>query len=111
MPEEFIRINTSATERGEAVKDLYELLYWACDNASPDDQPVVDVEGPGRVDLATVRKLKWNGITFKKGRKLWGVYDQVIMIRLYSYELAYLINNSGKQTVIMEMEDGGFATE
>lgn len=60
---------------------------------------------------STVRKLKWNGITFKKGRQLWRVYDQVIMIGLYSYELAYLINNSAKQAIILEMEDRGFATK
>ena len=48
--------------------------------------------------------LRWNGITFKKGRKLWRVYDHVVMIGLYSYELAYLINNSTKQAIILEME-------
>lgn len=93
------------------MKEIYDLLYWACDNASPDDCTVVDVEGPGRVDLATVHKLKWNGITFKKGCKLWRVYDHVIMIGLYSYELAYLITNSAKPAVILEMDDRDFATK
>lgn len=51
-----------------------------------------------------MRKLKWNGITFKKGNKLWRVYDSVVLIGLYSYELAYLINNSNKQAIILEME-------
>jgi hypothetical protein len=72
-----------------SVSEICDLLYTACDNAQPDDLPVVD-----DVDLDTVRKLKWNGITFKKGNKLWRVYDSVVLIGLYSYELAYLINNS-----------------
>lgn len=70
--------------------EIYDLLYEACDNA----QPVVDVPGLGNVDLDTVGKLKWNEITFKKGSKLWRVFDSVVLIGLYSYELAYLINNS-----------------
>lgn len=82
-----------------SVSEIYDLLYEACDNAQPDDLPVVD-----GVDLDTVRKLKWNGITFKKGNKLWRVYDSVVLIGLYSYELAYLINNSNKQAIILEME-------
>lgn len=84
------------------MKEAYDLFYWACNNASPDDRPVVDVAGLGAVDLATVHKLTWNGITFKKLHKLWRVHDQDVMIRLYSYELAYLINNSTKQAVILE---------
>lgn len=82
-----------------SVSEIYDLLYTACDNAQQDDLPVVD-----DVDLDTVRKLKWNGITFKKGNKLWRVYDSVVLISLYSYELAYLINNSNKQAIILEME-------
>lgn len=82
-----------------SVSEIYDLLYEACDKAQPDDLPVVD-----DVDLDTVRKLKWNGITFKKGNKLWRVYDSVVLIGLYSYELAYLINNSNKQAIILEME-------
>lgn len=87
-----------------SVSDIYDLLHEACDNAQSDDPPVVDVPGLGDVDLDTVRKLKWNGITFKKGSKLWRVFDSVVLIGLYSYELAYLINNSNKQAVILEME-------
>ena len=83
-----------------SVSENYDLLHEACDNAQPDDLPVVD-----DVDLDTVRKLKWNGITFKKGNKLWRVYDSVVLIGLYSYELAYLINNSNKQAIILEMEE------
>nr|DAK90609.1 MAG TPA: hypothetical protein [Caudoviricetes sp.]DAR46866.1 MAG TPA: hypothetical protein [Caudoviricetes sp.] len=83
--------------------EIYDLLYGACDNAQPDNLPIVDVPGLGDVDLDTVRKLKWNGITFKKGRKLWRVYDSVVFIGVYSYELAYLINNSDKQAIILEM--------
>lgn len=86
------------------VSEIYDLLYEACDNAQEGDYPVVDVPGLGDVDLETVRKLKWNGITFKKGSKLWRVYDSVVLIGLYSYELAYLINNSNKQAIILEME-------
>ena len=82
-----------------SVSEIYDLLYEACDNAQPDDLPVVD-----DVHLDTVRKLKWNGITFKKGRKLWRVYDSVVFIGVYSYELAYLINKSNKQAIILEME-------
>lgn len=48
--------------------------------------------------LDTVRKLKWNDITFKKG-------DSVVLIGLYSYELAYLINNSNKQAIILEWKE------
>lgn len=87
-----------------SVSEIYDLLYEACDNAQPDDLPVVDVPGLGYVDLDTVRKLKWNGITFKNGSKLWRVYDSVVLIGLYSYEMAYLINNSDKKAVILEME-------
>lgn len=87
-----------------SVSEIYDLLYEACDNAQPDDSPVVDVPGLGPVDLRDVRKLKWNGITFKKGSKLWRVYDSVVLIGLYSYELANLINNSNKQAIILEME-------
>ena len=83
------------------VSTIYDLLYGACDNAQPDDLPVVD-----DVDLDTVRKLRWNGITFKKVNKLWHVHDRVVLIGLYSYELAYLINNSNKQATILEMEGG-----
>jgi hypothetical protein len=83
-----------------SVSEIYDLLYEACDNAQPDDLPVVDVPGLGYVDLDTVRKLKWNGITFKKGSKLWRVYDSVVLLGLYSYEMAYLINNSDKKAVI-----------
>jgi hypothetical protein len=82
-----------------SVSEIYDLLYTACDNASSDDRPVV-----GDVDLDTVRKLKWNGVTFKKGNRLWRVYDSVVLIGLCSYELAYLINNSNKQAIILEME-------
>lgn len=87
-----------------SVSEIYDLLYEACDNAQESDYPVVDVPGLGDVDLETVRKLKWNGITFKKGSKLWRVFDSVVLIGLYSYELAYLINNSNKQAIILEME-------
>ena len=31
------------------------------------------------MDIDTVRKLKWNGITFKKGNKLWRVFDSVVL--------------------------------
>ena len=86
------------------MMDVYDLLYSACDNAQPDDYPVVNIPGLGDVDLSTVRKLTWNGITFKKGRKLWSVMSHVVMIRLYSYELAWLINHSSKKVVIVEME-------
>ena len=82
-----------------SVSEIYDLLHESCDNAQPDDLPVVD-----DVDLDTVRKLKWNGITFKKGSKLWRVFDSVVLIGLYSYELAYLINNSNKQATILEMD-------
>lgn len=87
-----------------SVSEIYDLLYEACDNAQPDDLPVVNVPGLGDVDIDTVSKLKWNGITFKKGSKLWRVFDSVVLIGLYSYELAYLINNSNKQAIILEME-------
>jgi hypothetical protein len=87
-----------------SVSEIYDLLYEACDNAQPDDLPFVDVPGLGNVDLETVRKLKWNGITFKKGGERWRVYDSVVLIGLYSYKLAYLINNSNKQAIILEME-------
>lgn len=87
-----------------SVSEIYDLLYEACDNAHPGGLPVVDVPGLGYVDLDTVRKLKWNGITFKKGSELWRMYDSVVRIGLYSYEMAYLINNSDKKAVILEME-------
>lgn len=87
-----------------SVSEIYDLLYEACDNAQEGDYPIVDVPGLGIIDLETVRKLKWNGITFKKGSQLWRVYDSVVLIGLYSYELAYLINNSDKQAIILEME-------
>lgn len=87
-----------------SVSGIYDLLYEACDNAQEVDYPVVDVPVLGSVDLRDVRKLKWNGITFKKGSKLWRVYDSVVLIGLYSYELAYLINNSNKQAIILEMK-------
>lgn len=87
-----------------SVSEIYDLLHEACDNAQESDYPIVCVPGLGYVDLDTVRKLKWNGITFKKGSKLWRVFDSVVLIGLYSYELAYLINNSNKQAIILEME-------
>lgn len=87
-----------------SVSEIYDLLYEACDNAQEGDYPIVDVPGLGNMDLDTVRKLKWNGITFKKGSQLWRVFDSVVLIGLYSYELAYLINNSNKQATILEME-------
>lgn len=87
-----------------SVSGIYDLLYEACDNAQADNTPVIDVPVLGSVDLRDVRKLKWNGITFKKGSKLWRVYDSVVLIGLYSYELAYLINNSNKQAIILEMK-------
>lgn len=86
------------------IAEVYDLLESACDNAQEDDSPVVNVLGLGDVDLGTVKKLKWNGITFTKVAKLWRVYDGVMLISLYSYELAYLINNSNKQVIILEME-------
>ena len=87
-----------------STSEIYDLLYEACDNAQADDTPVIDVPVLGPVDLRDARWLKWNGITFKKGNKLWRVYDHVVLIGLYSYELAYLINNSDKQAVILEMK-------
>ena len=87
-----------------SISEVYDLLHEACANAQESDYPVVDVPGLGYVDLDMVRKLKWNGITFKKGSQLWRVYDSVVLIGLYSYELAYLINNSNKQAIILEME-------
>ena len=87
-----------------SVNEIYDLLYEACDNAQADDTPVIDVPVLGPVDLRDARRLKWNGITFKKGSKLWRVYDHVVLIGLYSYELAYLINNSDKQAIILEMK-------
>ena len=89
---------------GLNIEEIYDLVHTACDNAQEDDGPVVDIPGLGPVDLTTVRKLNWRGITFKKGRKLWRVYDHVVLIGLYSYELAYLINNSDKKATIVEME-------
>lgn len=87
-----------------SIAEVYDLLYEACDKAQESDYPVVCVPGLGDVDLDTVGKLKWNGITFKKGSKLWRVFDSVVLIGLYSYELAYLINNSNEQAIILEME-------
>lgn len=87
-----------------SIAEIYDLLYEACDNAQADNTPVIDVPVLGSVDLRDVRKLKWNGITFKKGSKLWRVYDSVVLVGLYSYELAYLINNSNKQAIILDME-------
>lgn len=48
-----------------SVSEIYDLLYEACDNAQADNTPVIDVPVLGSVDLRDVRKLKWNGITFK----------------------------------------------
>lgn len=87
-----------------SISEIYDLLHEACANAQESDYPVVDAPGLGDVGLDTVRKLKWNEITFKKGSKLWRVFDSVVLIGLYSYELAYLINNSNKQAIILEME-------
>lgn len=87
-----------------SISEIYDLLYAACNNAQADDTPVIDVPVLGPVDLRVVRKLKWNGITFKKGSQLWRVFDSVVLIGLYSYELAYLINNSNKQAIILEMK-------
>ena len=87
-----------------SVSEIYDLLYEACDNVQADDTPVINVPAFGPVDLRDVKKLKWNFITFKKGSKLWRVFDSVVLIGLYSYELAYLINNSDKQAIILEME-------
>lgn len=86
-----------------SISEIYDHLYDACDNAQADDTPIIEVLALGSVDLRDVRKLKWNGITFKKSSKLWRVYDHVVMIGLYDYELAYLINNSDKQAIILEM--------
>lgn len=87
-----------------SVNEIYDLLYEACDNAQADDTPVIDVPVLGPVDLRDARRLKWNGITFKKGSKLWRVFDSVVLIGLYDYELTYLINNSDKQAIILEMK-------
>lgn len=32
------------------------------------------------------------------------MYDHIVLIGLYSYEMAYLINNSDKQAIILEMK-------
>jgi hypothetical protein len=90
-----------------SASEIYDLLYEACDNAKPEDGTVVDIPIFGDTDLKTVKKLKWNGVTFwrKGGHNLWHVYNQVVMIGLYSYELAYLINNSGKKAIILEVEN------
>lgn len=87
-----------------SIGEVYDLLETACDNAQEDDSSVVNVPGLGDVDLGTVKKLKWNSITFKRGSTLWFVTGRIVFLALYSYELAYLINNSDKQAVILEME-------
>lgn len=87
-----------------SIAEVYDLLDAACDSAQADDSPVVNVLGLGDVDLGTVKKLKWNTITFKRRSKLWFVTGHIVFLALYSYELAYLINNSDKQAVILEME-------
>ena len=72
-----------------SFNDLQIPFHWFAPGTTlidPDDirylKPIVD-----DVDLDKVRKLKWNGITFKKGNKLWRVYDSIVLIGLYSYEL------------------------
>lgn len=87
-----------------SIIEVYDLLEAACDNAQEDDSTVVNVPGLGDVDLAYVKKLKWNTITFKRRSKLWFVTDRIVMIGLYDYELAYLINNTDKQAVILELK-------
>lgn len=87
-----------------SIDEIYDLLESACDNAQEGDSPVVNVPCLGDVDLGTVKKLKWNSITFKRPGKLWFVTGRIVFLALYSYELAYLINNSDKQAVILEME-------
>nr|DAD88433.1 MAG TPA: hypothetical protein [Siphoviridae sp. ctLfk13] len=87
-----------------SIEEIYDLLKSACDNAQEDDNSGINVPGLGDVDLADVKKLKWNSITFKRRSKLWFVTGKVVMITLYSYEMAYLINNSDKQAIILEMK-------
>lgn len=58
-----------------SIAEIYDLLESACDNAQEDDSPVVNVPGLGDVDLADVKKLKWNSITFKRLSKLWFVEE------------------------------------
>lgn len=86
-----------------SIAEIYDLLEAACDNAQEDDSPVVNVPGLGDVDLGTVKKLKWNSVTFKRRSTLWFVTGRIVMIALYDYEMAYLINNSDKQAIILEM--------
>ena len=87
-----------------SIREVYDLLESACDNAQKDDSPVVNVPGLGDVNLADVKKLKWNTITFKRRSKLWFVTGLIVMIGLYDYEMAYLINNTDKQVIILEMK-------
>nr|DAO32203.1 MAG TPA: hypothetical protein [Caudoviricetes sp.] len=87
-----------------SIAEIYDLLESACDNAQEDDSPAINVPGLGDVDLADVKKLKWNSITFKRRSKLWFVTGRIVMIALYDYEMAYLINNSDKQAIILEMK-------
>lgn len=87
-----------------SIAEIYDLLEAACDNAQEDDNPAINVPGLGDVDLADVKKLKWNSITFKRRSKLWFVTGRIVFLAMYSYELAYLINNSDKQAIILEME-------
>lgn len=87
-----------------SIAEIYDLLESACDNAQEDDNPAINVAGLGDVDLADVKKLKWNSITFKRRSKLWFVTGRIVFLAMYSYELAYLINNSDKQAIILEME-------
>lgn len=87
-----------------SITEVYDLLEAACDNAQEDDSPVVNVPGLGDVDLADVKKLKWNSVTFKRRSTLWFVTGRIVFLALYSHELAYLINNSDKQAIILEMK-------
>ena len=87
-----------------SIAEVYDLLEAACGNGQADDSPTVNVPSLGDVDLGTVKKLKWNSITFKRRSKLWFVTGRIVMIALYDYEMAYLINNSDKQAIILEME-------
>lgn len=87
-----------------SIAEVHDILKSACDNAQEDDSPAINVPGLGDVDLADVKKLKWDTITFKRRSKLWFVTGRIMFLALYSHELAYLINNSGKQAIILEME-------
>jgi len=87
-----------------SIAKIYDILELACDNAQEDDNTAINVPGLGDVDLADVKKLKWNSITFKRRSKLWFVTGRIVFLALYSHELAYLINNSDKQAIILEME-------